>query len=77
MTIIGLLAGRSQMMETSARPRRPSHHYTEAIRLDPTFTRACYNGGFAKRAKGDFAGGDADIAVAKQRAISCVEEFAV
>ena len=41
--------------------------YTEAIRLDPTFARAYYNRGFAKRAKGDSAGGDADIAMAKQR----------
>jgi tetratricopeptide (TPR) repeat protein len=42
--------------------------YTEAIRLDPTFARAYYNRGFAKRAKGDSAGGDSDTATAKQRA---------
>jgi len=42
--------------------------YTEAIRLDSTFTRAYYNRGLAKRSKGDSAGGDADIAMAKQLA---------
>ena len=41
--------------------------YTQAIRLDPTFARAYNNRGFAKRAKGDSAGGDADIIMAKQR----------
>ena len=42
--------------------------YTEAIGLDPTFARAYYNRGLAKRAKGDSAGGDADVAMARQRA---------
>jgi len=41
--------------------------YTQAIRLDPTFARAYNNRGLAKRAKGDSAGGDADIIMAKQR----------
>jgi len=42
--------------------------YTEAITLDPTFARAYYNRGLAKRAKGDSAGADADIAMARRRA---------
>jgi tetratricopeptide (TPR) repeat protein len=42
--------------------------YSEAIKLDPGFARAYYNRGLARRAKGDSAGGDADIAMARQRA---------
>ncbi len=42
--------------------------YTQAILLDPTFARAYNNRGLAKRAKGDSAGGDADILMAKERA---------
>jgi hypothetical protein len=37
-----------------------------AIRLNPNLAEAFYNRGLAKRAKGDSAGGDADIAKAKQ-----------
>lgn len=42
--------------------------YSEAIKLEPAFARAYYNRGLARRANGDSAGGDADIAMARQRA---------
>ncbi len=38
----------------------------QAIRLDPKHAPAFYNRGLAKQAKGDAAGGDADIARARQ-----------
>jgi tetratricopeptide (TPR) repeat protein len=40
--------------------------YDEAIRLDPAFSLAFYERGFAKRAIGDNAGGSADIARASE-----------
>jgi tetratricopeptide (TPR) repeat protein len=44
--------------------------YNEAIRLDPNYARAYYNRGEAKQKTGDTAGGDADIALAKQLQIN-------
>jgi tetratricopeptide (TPR) repeat protein len=40
--------------------------YDQAIRLNANYARALYHRGTAKQAKGDAAGGDADIARAKQ-----------
>jgi tetratricopeptide (TPR) repeat protein len=40
--------------------------YDQAIRLSPKFVGALNNRGLARRLKGDTAGGDADIARAKQ-----------
>jgi tetratricopeptide (TPR) repeat protein len=40
--------------------------YDQAIRLNPKFAGAFNNRGLARRQKGDTAGGDADIARAKQ-----------
>jgi tetratricopeptide (TPR) repeat protein len=45
---------------------RAIEDYDQAIRLNPNYAEAYNNRGLAKRAKGDFAGGDADIAKAKQ-----------
>lgn len=41
-------------------------NYDQAIRLNPNYAKAFYNRGQAKRKLGDTAGGDADIAKAKQ-----------
>jgi tetratricopeptide (TPR) repeat protein len=38
----------------------------QAIRLNPNYAEAFYSRGLAKRAKGDSAGGDADIVKAKR-----------
>jgi len=40
--------------------------YDEAIRLDPQFANAYYGRGLAKQLTGDAAGGDADIAKARE-----------
>jgi tetratricopeptide (TPR) repeat protein len=40
--------------------------YDDAIKIDPSFARAIYNRGEAKQLAGDRAGGDADIARAKE-----------
>lgn len=45
---------------------RAIQDYDEAIRLSPDEPDALYNRGLAKQARGDVAGGDADIAKARQ-----------
>jgi len=47
-------------------PDRAIKYFDQAIRLNPNYAEAYTIRGIAKQAKGDSAGGDADIAKAKQ-----------
>jgi tetratricopeptide (TPR) repeat protein len=62
----GAFNNRGHAYDEKGQPDRAIQDYDQAIRLGPNFVVAFSNRGLAKRAKGDSAGGDADIAKAKQ-----------